>query len=149
VPNSLNSPTFVAYAITCLVLSLNLLFLWAYSGAVRGRTRMAINPEDAAKHGVPLSEIDPPPVARVLRAHSNAQAAIYPFLLMGLVYVLAGGPFWTATIIFGAFVLARLAHSVLYLAGKQPWRTLSFVASGLATLALMGAQIWLLATAAR
>jgi prostaglandin-E synthase 1 len=42
------------------------------------------------------------------------------------------------------FVLARLLHSVVYLAGKQPWRTLFFIIGGLATLALIGDIVWLL-----
>src|SRR5580693_2073863 len=84
-------PAFPAYAVTCVVLCLNLLVLWASSGAVRAKGGMAINPEDGARYGAAVSELDPPAVARVLRAHRNAEATIYPFLLLGLVYVLAGG----------------------------------------------------------
>ena len=139
--DSSHDETLVAYAITCLVLSANLLFLWAYSGATRGRSKTAINPEDAAQFGAPLAEFDPPAVARVLRAHANAQAAIYPFLLLGLVYTLLGGAAGTATIIFGGFTVARIAHSVAYLSAKQPWRTVFFIAGGVATIALMIAVI--------
>ena len=41
---------------------------------------MAINPEDGVRYGAPVSELDPPAVARLLRAHRNAEATIYPFL---------------------------------------------------------------------
>jgi prostaglandin-E synthase 1 len=140
----LDDPTFVAYAITCVVLSLNLLVLWAYSGVARGKTKTAINEEDAERFGAALAPVDPPPVARVLRAHANAQAMTYPFLVLGLVYVLAGGTVGFARIVFGAFVAARITHSIVYLLGKQPWRTLSFVACCLATLALVGDIVWLL-----
>src|SRR3984957_5811766 len=85
------NPAFLAYVFTCLVLSLNLLMLWVSSGAIRARGGVAINPEDGARYGAPVSELDPPAVARLLRAHRNAEATIYPFLLLGLVYVLAGG----------------------------------------------------------
>ena len=136
-----NDQTLVAYAITCLVLSANLLFLWGYSGATRGRSKTAINPEDAARFGAPLAEFDPPAVARVLRAHANAQAAIYPFLLLGLVYVLLGGAPERATIIFAVFTVARVAHSIAYLSAKQPWRTVFFIIGGIATIALMVALI--------
>jgi prostaglandin-E synthase 1 len=142
--NWLNNPTFVVYAITCLLLCVNLLFLWAYSGAVRAKTKIAINEEDAARYGAPLAEIDPPPVARVLRAHGNAQASIYPFLVLGLVFVLAGGSARTGTVIFGVFTGARLLHSIFYLAGKQPWRTVFFSVGGLATIALMLDIIWVM-----
>lgn len=141
--NGPSNPAFQAYAVTCVVLSINLLFLWAYSGVVRGRTKTAMNAEDSARFNVPLTEGDPPEVARVLRAHSNAQASICPFLLLGLVFVLAGGTAQAAILTFGIFTVARLLHSFVYLAGKQPWRTLTFVVAGLTTLVLMGEIIWL------
>jgi prostaglandin-E synthase 1 len=62
---------------------------------------------------------------------------------LGLVFVLAGGTPGFARIDFGIFVVARLMHSIVYLAGKQPWRTLSFVVSGLAMIALTGDIVWL------
>jgi uncharacterized MAPEG superfamily protein len=140
--NGLHSPAFIPYAVTCLVLSFNLTFLWLCSGVARFKAKLSINPEDAAQFRTPLGEFDPPEVARALRAHTNAQAASVPFLLLGLVYVLAGGPFWIATVIFAIFVAARLAHAVFYLRAVQPWRTFAFQAGALATLALMAALIW-------
>jgi prostaglandin-E synthase 1 len=134
----LNDPAFVVYAVTSVVLSLNLVVVWAYSGSTRAKTKIAINKEDAQQFGAALEHHDPPEVARVLRAHANGQAMIYPFLILGLVFVLAGGSSGFATIDFGIFVVARITHSLVYLAGKQPWGTLSFVVSGLAMLALMG-----------
>jgi uncharacterized MAPEG superfamily protein len=133
----LNEPAFVAYAITGIILSLNMLVVWAYSGAVRAKTKTAINKEDADRFKAPLVELDPPEVARVLRAHANAQANIYPFLFLGLVFVLAGGSATAAEIIFGAFTVSRLIHSFVYLAGKQPWRSIAFGVGALATLGLM------------
>jgi prostaglandin-E synthase 1 len=132
-----SNPTFVVYVVVALMLCANVLFLWAYSGAVRGKTKTAINPEDSVRFGAALADVDPPEVARVLRAHRNAQAAIYPFLFLGLVFVLLGGSARTATIIFGIFVVARILHSVVYLAARQPWRTIMFVTGALSTGALM------------
>jgi uncharacterized MAPEG superfamily protein len=133
---------FLAYCVTALILVVNLLFLWGYSGGVRTGSKKAPNPEDAALFGVEFEPTDPPPVARVLRAHANAQALIYPFLFLGLLYVLACGSFLVASIIFAVFVVSRLAHSGFYLAARQPWRTASFAVSGLAVIALMVALIW-------
>jgi len=141
----LKNPTFVIYAITSLVLTLNVLFLWGYSGAVRAKTKSAMNPEDAKLQGARLVEADPPEVARVLRAHSNAQATIYPFLLVGTVFVLAGGGAGMAQIVFGGFVATRILHSIIYLAGKQPWRTILFILSGVFLIVLIGDTAWLLA----
>ncbi len=121
------------YAVTAVVLCVNLIIIWAYSGAVRAKTKLAINPEDAEQFKTTLKDLDPPEVARVLRAHANANASIIPFLVLGLVYVLIGGTPGTAKIIFGIFTVGRILHSIAYLAGKQPWRTIFF---GIASLAL-------------
>lgn len=133
----LHNPAFPAYAVATLVLCLNLAGLWIYSGAARSRTGTAINPEDSTRFGVALAETDPPAVARILRAHRNAEAVIYPFLLLGLVFVLAGGSARTAQILFGLFTAARLLHSAAYLGGRQPWRSIFFGVSGLCLIALM------------
>lgn len=140
----MNNPAFFVYTIACLVLCSNLLFLWAYSGAIRGKTKITLNEEDAALFGGTIAELDPPPVARVLRAHGNAQASIYPFLFLGLIFVLAGGGVTAATILFGAFTVARLLHSFCYLKGMQPWRTVFFVVGALATISLMLNIVWLM-----
>jgi hypothetical protein len=58
--------------------------------------------------GAAVAEIDPPIVARILRAHRNAEATIYPFLLLGLVYVLAGGGSKTAIPILRSLRLPEL-----------------------------------------
>jgi prostaglandin-E synthase 1 len=141
------NPAFLAYVLTCFVLSLNLLMLWVTSGAIRARGGVAINPEDGARYGVPMSELDPPAVARLLRAHRNGEATIYPFLLLGLVYVLAGGGAGIAVPIFMIFIFARIAHSIVYLRAMQPWRTIAFAASLLAIFALMAAVLHVLLTA--
>ena len=133
------NPVFLAYAITCVVLCLNLLTLWVSSGAIRAKGGVAINPEDGARYGVPVSEIDPPNVARLLRVHRNAEATIYPFLLLGLLYVFVGGKATIAIPVFTIFVFARILHSIVYLKALQPWRSIAFAVSLLAIVALMGA----------
>jgi uncharacterized MAPEG superfamily protein len=135
------NPTFLAYVLTCLVLSLNLLLLWVSSGAIRARSGVAINPEDGARYGAQVRESDPPAVARLLRAHHNAEATIYPFLLLGLLYVLAGGGAGVAVPIFATFTVARVVHSIVYLRALQPWRTIAFATSLLAIIALMAAVL--------
>jgi len=129
-------PAFVAYAVSLIVLSLNLLLLWAYSGVVRGKVKTTPNNEDAK--AAKLVEIESPEVARVLRVHANATASIIPFALLGLVFVLAGGSALAAEVIFGVFVVARVAHSFAYLNGKQPWRSIFFTVGGVTTLVLIG-----------
>ena len=74
--NLSNHPAFVAYAITCVALCCNLIFLWAYSGAARSKAKSTPNSEDASRFNSILADVDPPEIARVLRAHANAQATI-------------------------------------------------------------------------
>lgn len=138
-------PAFVAYAVSIIVLSLNLLLLWAYSGVVRGKVKTTPNPEDAK--GAKLIEVESPEVARVLRAHANAMANIVPFAILGLVFVLAGGSVLAAEVIFGVFTIARIAHSFAYLGGKQPWRSMFFGIGALTTLVLIGFVVKALASA--
>ncbi len=123
------------------------MMLWVSSGAIRARGGVAINPEDGARYGVPVLEIDPPNVARLLRAHRNAEATIYPFLLLGLLYVLAGGRAAIAIPIFAVFVVARIVHSIVYLRAMQPWRSIAFAGSLLAIVVLAGAVVHALLTA--
>jgi uncharacterized MAPEG superfamily protein len=137
-PSLVESPAFMAYAISMIVLALNLLVLWAYSGAVRGKTKTTPNAEDASSPDKRVVESEPPEVARVLRAHANAMANIVPFAVLGLVFVLAGGSAMAAEVLFGVFVVARVLHSLVYLAGKQPWRSMMFGIGALDTLVLMG-----------
>ncbi|APR75609.1 Hypothetical protein A7982_00955 [Minicystis rosea] len=133
------SPAFGVYCITAVALCLNLLGLWLYSGVVRGGTKTTLNPEDAVtvSRGADVVGQDPPGVARVLRAHTNAQASIPPFLLLALLYVILGAGAKMAWILFGGFAFSRYAHSVVYLAGKQPWRTIFFVLGCLCTLGVV------------
>jgi uncharacterized MAPEG superfamily protein len=138
------NPAFLTYVLTCLVLSLNLLVLWVSSGAIRAQGGVAINPEDGIRYGASVSELDPPAVARLLRAHRNAEATIYPFLLLGLVYVLIGGGAAIGVPIFMIFIVARITHSIVYLRAMQPWRTIAFASSLLSILGLMAAILHLL-----
>ena len=125
------NPAFVAYAVASCVLILNQIVLWMMSAMVRGKTKVTPNPEDLPnfKDAGKLGD-DPPAVARVLRAHRNAADNILPFAILGLLFVVWGGSPLLTGIFCGVFVAARLAHSVSYLAEKQPWRTLSFVVGG-------------------
>src|SRR5213594_4395104 len=133
-----HNPAFVAYAGSAALLCLNLFGLWLYSGAARNRTRTLINPEDTRLlKGRSIVERDPPEVARVLRAHANAMANILPFLILGFLYVLLGASRTGALVYFGVFTLARYVHSVAYVAGLQPWRTVSYVVGLLASIGLI------------
>lgn len=133
------NPSFLVYAVSMIVLCLNILALWAYSGSIRAKAKVTPNPEDirTVASGAQLGA-DTPEIARVLRAHRNAADNILPFAILGFLFVVAGGSALVTAIVCGVFVFARLAHTFTYLSEKQPWRTVSFVVGGLATLVLVG-----------
>ena len=134
------NPSFLVYSVAMVVLCLNVLGLWAYSGAVRTKSKTTLNGEDLmsfAKDGS-LVQADPPNVARVLRAHRNAADNILPFAVLGLLFVLWGASPTLTAIFCGIFVVARIGHSFSYLGEKQPWRTIAFAVGGGATLAMVG-----------
>ncbi len=58
--------------------------------------------------------------------------------------MLLGGTAGFAKIVFGSFVVFGYLHSIVYLAAKQPWRTIFFVLGGITTLVLLGDVVWLL-----
>jgi uncharacterized MAPEG superfamily protein len=134
-----NQPAFSIYALCTVILCLNMLGLWGWSGSVRGRTKTSPNPEDVqtVAKGATVKDDDPPEVARVLRAQRNADVTIMPFLVLGLLYVINGASARMALILFGGFTLARLGHTFAYLNAKQPWRTILFAISVLITFAVM------------
>lgn len=132
------NPSFLVYSATMVVLCLNILFLWAYSGAVRAKKKVTPNHEDAAKGTQALSTSDPPEVARVLRAHRNAADNILPFAVLGLLFVIWGGSPLLTAIFCGVFAVARIGHSFSYLAEKQPWRSITFAIGGIDTLVMVG-----------
>jgi glutathione S-transferase len=141
--------SFLIYSAAMVVLCLNVLGLWGYSGAVRGKTKTALNSEDVSTvaKGAALVQVDPPAVARVLRAHRNAADNILPFAVLGLLFVLWGASPTLTAIFCGVFVAARLVHSLSYLGEKQPWRTASFVVGGIATLTMVGFLVRAMLTA--
>jgi uncharacterized MAPEG superfamily protein len=122
-----------------IVLCLNMLALWGYSGAVRAKTKTTPNPEDVATvaKGSSVSLSDSPEIGRVLRAHRNATDNILPFALLAFLYVAYGASPMAMGIVCGIFTLARLCHTFVYLAGKQPWRTIFYTIGGVDTLVLM------------
>jgi uncharacterized MAPEG superfamily protein len=136
-----SNPSFVIYGLSMVVLSLNILFLWVYSGLVRFRTKTAMNPEDARTGAIEVVGADPPAVARVLRAHRNAVDNIVPFAILAFVFVIMGATPTMTAALCGAFTFFRLAHSFSYLGEKQPWRSLSFALGGLSTLVIAGLAV--------
>lgn len=130
-----------AYGYTAAALALILMALWILSGVARARSGVTLNAEDGAKWNKPVEPADPPAVARVLRAHANAEALSYPFLALGAAFVLLNGNVLFAKVVFAGFVVARLLHAVAYLRSWQPARSIFFALSFFLLLGLAGAVV--------
>lgn len=121
------NPAFSTYAIASIVIALHMILLGLYTGTVRRRHKQYGNPEDAAFFKVPVTtEGDHADVLRVKRAHANALENAVPFFAVGALFVTTSPSKSSALAYFGVFVAARLLHSLFYIWGKQPFRTIFF-----------------------
>jgi uncharacterized MAPEG superfamily protein len=92
---------------------------------IRIRRGAYITPEDYAF----LGKTPTPPdetVERWRRAHRNDLESILPFLIVAFLYALSGPSFGIAATLLVTFTAARILHTVTYVTGLQPWRTIFF-----------------------
>lgn len=130
-------PGFRLYAICAVLLIIKMHGVGIYTATVRGRHKVTLNPEDSRSGGAQLTPTEHPEVERVLRAHRNDLENIPGFLVLGLVAVLTGAPLTALQICLVAFTLGRFVHSVVYVRGLQPWRSLAYGIGLLSSLVMM------------
>lgn len=143
------NPVLQAYVASAVVLGLNLLVLANNTALTRAKAIEVVNPEDKKlnKGATVVYEAGNDRTARYRRAHRNALENIPLFLITGFVLTLTGISFPLAAALFGIFVAARVVHSIAYVAGLQPWRTLSFGLGALVQLGMLGYLGYALVTA--
>lgn len=124
------------YAVFATVVALQLLFLAGWTGTVRVLRKQWVNPEDAKLNKGEQTEQDHPDVLRAKRAHLNALENAVPFFVVGYLYASVASSERSVLIYFGTFVAARILHSVFYLWGRQPFRTLTFAIGLMATVGM-------------
>jgi uncharacterized MAPEG superfamily protein len=123
----MDSPAFQAYALASAFLAVQLLLLAFWTGAVRGNRKQFVVPEDRiVNKGGQLTEVEHADVRRVKAAHMNALENAVPFFIVGALYLATGGTRIGAQAYCFTFLGARLLHTVFYLAGMQPFRTIAF-----------------------
>lgn len=121
-----DSPVLKLYALVASLLAVHMLLLALWTGTVRAMRKTFVNPEDAKLNKAAQADQDHPDVLRVKRAHQNAIENVLPFLAIGLVYALSGASKTGAQAYFFTFLGARVLHSIFYLWGRQPFRTMMF-----------------------
>ncbi len=121
-------PAVRVFAFWYLVLVIKMLVLIFRTSALRMRSGTFTSPEDYAAAGVerPATLRVDEDVERVRRALQNDLENILPFFGVGLIYALSGPSLTAARIVFAGFAVARIAHTVAYLRGLQPHRSIAF-----------------------
>lgn len=140
-------PAFVYWGATVAALLVKMHLVSLAQLVHRLRTQNWRVPEDARLFGRAGATADPPEGLgrRADNAWRNDLENIPGFLLLGLVFVLAGGPAGWAATWFGTFTVARVAHTIAYLAARQPYRTIAFQVGMLAMTGLLIHVVLLLA----
>jgi uncharacterized MAPEG superfamily protein len=128
------------YAIASTLLFLKMFAVSAYQGFQRIGKSTFKTPEDAAFVGKKPADEELPQVQRAAKAWLNDLENIPIFLALGVAYILVEASPGSAAWLFLTFTGARYLHTVFYLAGIQPWRTVAY-AAGIVCLFVMCFQI--------
>lgn len=131
-------PAFKPLLIFTVLLLLKMSLVGGLTANTRRKSGVVVNPEDTKVN--PGTHSEPQEAAetlRVKRAHQNDLENIPGFLILALIFTLAGGSANGGWAYFGLFFAARTLHSIAYLNGLQPWRTISFFVGLLCQLGLM------------
>jgi glutathione S-transferase len=131
-------PLLRMYAITAIVLGFKMFTNSIVQGRGRFGAKVFPNPEDAKLFGGQLAAQEVPTVQRASAVWRNDVENIAFFLILAGIYVMAAGLSSAAFEIYCVvFVIARIFHSIFYLNGVQPWRTIAFTIGAAATFAIM------------
>jgi len=122
----LTDPTMHLFALCAAVLVIKMLLTSNITGALRTTHRVYAAPEDYKLFGVEPVTAPDAQIERVRRAHQNDLENILPFFASGFLYALTGPSYRVAWWLFVSFTISRLAHTAVYMAGLQPWRTILF-----------------------
>jgi glutathione S-transferase len=125
------------YTLTTIVLALKMAAIAVVQGRARQSAGAFVNPEDAkAFKATPVpQEVDA--VRRAARAWLNDLENIPIFLILAWIYVAAGLSASALALYCAVFTVARILHTIFYINGVQPWRTIVFTIGAAAMLTLM------------
>jgi len=136
-PRLLDDPVIRLYVIVYVLLVLKMAALGTYTSILRLGRKVYATPEDYDLQGLPRRTTNDEDIERVRRAHRNDLENILPFFVVGFLFLLTQ-PSWTAAAVYLiGYLIARVAHSVFYVRGMQPHRTIAFTLGGVLTLAMI------------
>jgi glutathione S-transferase len=115
------------YALTTVILFFKMSANSVVQGVARTSSKTFVTPEDARffAHSAPAAD-EAPMVKRAAMAWRNDLENIPIFLFLGLIYVTLNVWPQGAFIYFSVFAVARILHTIAYLNGMQPARTIFY-----------------------
>jgi len=136
-------PAARVFGICALILVLKMVAVGFYTSILRLRSNVFATPEDYAFRGIqataPREDIE-----RARRAHRNDLENILPFFMVGLLYTFTNPALLPADIYIIGYTVARVLHSIFYIGGWQPHRTIAFTVALLLMLAmLINTLVWI------
>lgn len=136
---SLDNPSFRAYIFYASIVILKLLFLSVLTAAQRIVKGVFGTPEDYKTFGnkVPAKPIIDEGIERVRKNHLNDLENIPVFLVAGLLYLFVNPTPTAALWHFRLFGWSRVAHTVSYQLGKQPWRVIFYTIGLCSTVSML------------
>ena len=106
-------------------------------GIGRVKTKTFVTAENARFFAqAPPAPDEAPIVKRAAAAWRNDIENIPIFLFLGLIYITLGCWPEGVYIYFTIFIIARILHTIAYLNGMQPWRTIFFTVGMIVCVAL-------------
>ena len=123
------------YAICVVALFLKMFAVSCYQGIFRMRFRAFTNIEDAVVFNRVVRDKELAQVTRAARAWANDLESIPAFFALGGVAVAMSAHASTTALLSVVFTVARVLHTLAYLNGVQPWRTVFY---GVGILCLLG-----------
>ncbi|MNC30688.1 MAPEG family protein [compost metagenome] len=124
-----------AYALCVVVLFLKMFLVSCYQGYHRLRFVAFTNPEDAAVFRRIAQAAERPQVIRAAKVWANDLENIPMFFALGGLAVALEAATLPVLWLSVVFTVARVLHTLAYLRGLQPWRTLFY---GIGVICLMG-----------
>ena len=132
--------TLHVYALCVLLLFGKMLFISCYQGFFRIRHRVFTNAEDARFFQRQALPQELPQVQRAARAWANDLENIPLFFVLGGLCLALDTDGQVTAMLLCLFTGARLMHTLMYLGGWQPWRTMAY-GVGLACLLAMAGLV--------
>ncbi|WP_409307784.1 MAPEG family protein [Pseudomonas putida] len=124
-----------AYALCVVVLFLKMFLVSCYQGYHRLRFVAFTNPEDAAVFRRIAQAVERPQVIRAAKVWANDLENIPMFFALGGLAVALEAATLPVLWLSVVFTVARVLHTLAYLRGLQPWRTLFY---GIGVICLLG-----------